>query len=72
MEISHMTKELEDLLRKPVASIPDAGRVAFHLSRNAAYAAAKRGEIETMEFGGKKLVATTWIRKKLGLAEPVS
>ncbi|UFW82856.1 DNA-binding protein [Bradyrhizobium barranii] len=62
-----MNEELKKLLSKPVASIPDAGRVAFDLCRNAAYAAAKRGEIETIEFGGKKVVPTTWIRKKLGL-----
>ncbi len=62
-----MNEELQKLLSKPVASIPDAGRVAFSLSRNSAYEAAKRGEIETLEFGGKKVVPTSWIRRKLGL-----
>jgi hypothetical protein len=62
-----MNEELKKLLSQPVASIPDAGRVAFHLGRNASYDAARRGEIQTIEFGGKKVVPTTWIRKKLGL-----
>lgn len=62
-----MTKELEELLRRPVASVPDTGRIAFGLGRNASYDAANRGEIETIEFGNRKVVPTTWIRKKLGL-----
>ena len=32
-------------------TIPDAGRVYFGLCRNAAYAAAKRGEIPTIRIG---------------------
>jgi Helix-turn-helix domain len=32
-------------------TIPDAGRLYFGLCRNAAYAAAKRGEIPTIRIG---------------------
>jgi hypothetical protein len=32
-------------------TIPDAGRIYFGLCRNAAYAAAKRGEIPTIKIG---------------------
>lgn len=63
-----MNEELAKLLSRPVASIPDAGRIAFGLGRNASYDAANRGEIETIQFGKRKVVPTTWIRKKLGVA----
>jgi hypothetical protein len=62
-----MNEELQRLLSKPVASVPDAGRVAFGLGRNASYDAANRGEIETIEFGKRKMVPTSWIKKKLKL-----
>lgn len=62
-----MNEALLKLLSKPVASVPDTGRVAFGLSRNSSYEAAKRGEIETIPFGKKRVVSTTWIRKKLGI-----
>ncbi|MGF6433582.1 helix-turn-helix domain-containing protein [Bradyrhizobium elkanii] len=32
-------------------SVPEAGRLYFGLSRNAAYAAAERGEIPTVKIG---------------------
>ena len=32
-------------------TVPDAGRIYFGLCRNAAYAAAKRGEIPTIKIG---------------------
>jgi hypothetical protein len=32
-------------------NVPDAGRIYFGLCRNAAYAAAKRGEIPTIKIG---------------------
>jgi hypothetical protein len=64
-----MMKELEELLQRPVVSVPDAGRIAFGLGRNASYNAANRGEIETIEFGKRKVVPTAWIRRKLKLGE---
>lgn len=33
-------------------SVPEAGRRYFSISRNAAYAAAKRGDIPTIRVGG--------------------
>jgi hypothetical protein len=61
-----MTKELEELLAQPTISVPEAGAL-FGMCRNTAYAAAKRGDIETLDFGRLKRVPTAWLREKLGL-----
>ena len=47
---------------------PETGRL-LHLGRGATYAAAERGEIETVDFGRLKRVPTSWIRRKLGLGD---
>jgi hypothetical protein len=41
----------------PTMSVPAAGKYYFGLSRNAAYAAAKRGVIPTVRLGPKTLRA---------------
>ena len=64
--------ELEKLLSQPTASVPDVGRVAFGLTRNGSYEAAKRGDIQVMEFGKLKRVSTAWVRQKLGLGATAS
>jgi hypothetical protein len=61
-----MNEEVRKLLSEVAISIPDAGRV-LNLGKNKAYEAAKRGEIETIEFGKRKIVPTAFLRKKLGL-----
>jgi hypothetical protein len=39
-------------MNQPITmTVPDAGRIYFGLCRNAAYAAAKRGEIPTIKIG---------------------
>jgi hypothetical protein len=48
---------------------PETGRL-LHLGRGATYAAAERGEIETVDFGRLKRVPTAWLRRRLGLDEP--
>ena len=48
-------------------SVPEAGKV-LGLSRNAAYDAAKRGEIPTLKFGKRLVVPTAALRKMLGVA----
>jgi hypothetical protein len=45
-----MTGDPNSTLPKTL-SVPDAGRKYFGLSRNAAYAAARRGEIPTIRLG---------------------
>ncbi len=46
-------------------SVPEAGRVYFGLSRNASYAAARRGEIPTLRIGGILRVPICRLEKML-------
>ena len=62
-----MNEELQKLLSKPTASVPDVGRICFELSRNGAYAAAARGEIPTIKVGRLLKVPTSALRRQLGL-----
>jgi hypothetical protein len=48
---------------------PDTGKL-LKLKRGATYAAAERGEIETVGFGRLKRVPTAWLRRRLGLDKP--
>jgi hypothetical protein len=65
--IERMNKELEELLSRPTNPLPDVGRIAFGLSRNASYEAAKRGDIPVIVIGRLKRVPTAWLRQQLGL-----
>ena len=58
---------LEEALTRPTIPIPDAGKLFFGIARNAAYDAAKRGDFETIEIGGRKLALVAPIAAKLGL-----
>lgn len=50
---------------------PTAGQALGFHTRSAAYAAAKRGAIKTIEgMGRKKPVSTAWLRQVLGLDQP--
>lgn len=62
-----MNSELEALLSKPTASVPDVGRICFGLARNASYAAVQRGDIPSIRIGGKITVPTAPLRKMLGI-----
>jgi len=63
-----MNEELRKLLSNPTASVPEVGRVCFNgMSRNASYAAAKKGHIPAIKVGGLLFVPTSELRKKLGL-----
>jgi hypothetical protein len=55
-------------------SVPEAGKHYFGLSRNAAYAAAERGEIPTIRIGRLLRVPVRAMERKLAAAdrEPVS
>jgi hypothetical protein len=60
---------LARILAEPTCDIPDAGR-ALGLNRTAAYTAARRGAIETIETGPRRLrVPTPWLRRVLKLDE---
>jgi hypothetical protein len=45
---------------------PDVGRDICGLSRNSAYAAARRGEIPTTRFGKTLRVPMAWVRQARG------
>jgi hypothetical protein len=66
-----MNEELQNLLSKPTASVPEVGRICFNLSRNGSYAAARSGGIPTIEVGGSErrrlMVPTAALRKILGI-----
>lgn len=61
-----MDKDIQELLRQPTVSVPDAGRV-LGIGRNAAYDAVKRGEIDLLAFGKRRVVPTAPLRRKLGI-----
>lgn len=58
---------LEEALSRPTIPVVDAGRLFFGISRNSAYAAAKRGDFETMEVGGRLVVPVAPLAARLGL-----
>ena len=55
--------------RKPTMSVPEAGRRYFGLARNAAYAAAARGELPTIRVGGRIFVKVAALEKMLAGAD---
>jgi hypothetical protein len=57
--------ELEKLLSKPTADVPDVGRICFGMSRNGSYDAAKRGEIPTIKVGRLLKVPTAALKRML-------
>lgn len=61
-----MNEEILKLLREPTISVDNAARV-LKIGRNAAYEAVKRGEIESIPIGKRRIVPTAPLRKKLGL-----
>jgi Helix-turn-helix domain len=50
---------------KPTMSVPEAGRRYFGLARNAAYAAAARGDLPTIRVGGRIFVKVAALEKML-------
>ena len=58
---------LEEALKRPTISVPEAGRLFFGLARNAAYDAAKAGDFHTMRVGGRIVVPVAPLAASLGL-----
>ncbi|TBG03781.1 hypothetical protein [Rhizobium leguminosarum] len=58
---------VEEALSKPTISVVDAGLLFFGLGRNAAYKAARRGDFETIEIGGRIVVPVAPLAAKLGI-----
>jgi excisionase family DNA binding protein len=61
-----MNEEILNLLREPTISVDNAARV-LKIGRNAAYEAVRRGEIESIPIGKRRIVPTAPLRKKLGI-----
>lgn len=58
---------LDEALSRATIPVPDAGAVFYGLGRNAAYEAAKSGQIPTVQIGGKKMAVVAMIARQLGL-----
>lgn len=52
---------------RPTLTVPEAGRLAFGLSRSASYDAAANGHIPTLRLGRKVVVPTAALRRLLGI-----
>jgi hypothetical protein len=61
--------EIRDALDGLTVPIWPTAAQALGLGRNAAYEAAKRGEIPTIALGRRKPVPTSWLRRVLGIEE---
>jgi hypothetical protein len=62
---------VDEALSKPTISVPDAGRLFFGLGRNAAYDAAKAGDIQTIKIGGRIVVPVAPLAESLGLRSTI-
>ncbi len=58
---------LDEALSRPTIPVPEAGKLFFGIGRNAAYAAAKRGDFQTIEVGGRIVVPVAPLAAMLGL-----
>ena len=58
---------IDEALRSPTISVPDAGSLFFGLGRCASYEAARRGDIPTIKIGGRLLVPVVALAEKVGL-----
>jgi hypothetical protein len=62
------TEDLLKMLEQPTVSVPVAGSAVYNLGRNSSYKAARDGKIPLIDKKGpKQRVASSWIRKMLGL-----
>jgi hypothetical protein len=59
-----MKPEFERILSEPTTSVPEAGSI-MGLARNAAYEAARRGEIPVLRFGNRLRVPTAKLRQMI-------
>lgn len=62
---------LDEALSRATIPVPDAGALFYGLARNSAYEAARRGDIPTVQIGGKKMAVVATIARQLGLESKV-
>lgn len=66
-----MNDEVKRILESPTCTVAEWRKHLFPISRNSAYLAISRGEVQTVRVGNKiRVVVAPW-RKKLGLDEQV-
>lgn len=58
-----------DLRGRLTLTVPEAGRLIYGVGRDAAYAAAERGEIPTRTVGRRKVVPTHAALRELGWSD---
>lgn len=58
---------LDEALSRPTIPVPVAGKLFFGISRNAAYEAARSGEIPTIKIGGRVVAIVAPLAERLGL-----
>jgi len=61
------SQELNEILSRPTMDVPTAGAILGNLCRNASYDAAHRGDIPTIKVGKRMRVATSYVKKQLGI-----
>jgi hypothetical protein len=62
-----LDEALAEVTTKPVVALWPTVALLLGLSRDGVYDAANRGEIEFLEYGGRKKAISAALRKKLGL-----
>jgi hypothetical protein len=67
-----MNEEVKKILQSPTCSVDEWRTHLFPCSKNAAYQAVERGEVEAIRIGGKIRIITAPWRRKLGLDEQVA
>ena len=63
--------EVKRILEAPTCTVSEWRKYLFPISRNSAYLAISRGEVQTIRVGGRIRIVTAPWRKKLGLDEQV-
>ena len=66
MPASKLSRSVPLAEDEPTITVETAGEIVG-LSRNSAYAAAKRGDIPTIRYGKRIMVVTAAFRRQLGL-----
>jgi len=64
MKAALSADKIDELLKFPTTSVVNAG-IVLGLSRNVAYEAVKRGDIEVLNYGKRIVVLTAPLRRKL-------
>lgn len=67
--MSTHTNDLDTLRGRLVLTVPEAGRLLYGIGRDAAYAAAERGEIPAQRVGRTLRVPTHAALKHLGMSD---